>query len=68
MILYTIVPWEVIFQDDEEIQPPHLINAAGRTFSVRKTAEGDVIERLHSTDPNDFLDQRWNPGNLILRD
>lgn len=67
MILYTIIPWEEIFQE-EDIQPTHLVNAAGRTFSVRRTEEGDVIERLHSTDPNDFLDNRWNPGNLIVRD
>jgi len=67
MILYTIVPWEVIFQDEGEIQPTHVVNVAGKTFSVRRTEEGDVIERLHSTDPNDFLDTRWSPGNLIVR-
>lgn len=67
MILHTIVPWEVIFQDEEEIQATHVVNVVGKTFSVRRTEEGDVIERLHSTDPNDFLDTRWNPGNLIVR-
>ncbi|MGI5852850.1 MAG: YlzJ-like family protein [Bacillota bacterium] len=67
MILYTIVPLEIIFQDEEAIQPSHVVNVSGKTFSVRRTNEGDIIERLHSTDPNDFLNAAWSPGSLLIR-
>lgn len=65
MFLYTIVPAEVIF-DEDEIAPAVPVNSNGRTVTVRQQSGGiGIVDQLLSTDPNDFLDPRWQPGTRV---
>lgn len=66
MVHYTIIPSEELFLGDEE--PPALIAAAVSGVPVLVAPLGDGlarIERLLSTDPNHFLDPRFQPGTLV---
>lgn len=65
MFLYTIVPAEAIF-DEDEITPAVPVYSNGRTVTVRQQSGGvGVVDQLLSTDPNDFLDPRWQPGTRV---
>ena len=70
MVLYTIVPPEFLFDDDdpEEVVP---VKAAvnGVPVLVVPTGEGKGrIERLLSTDPDHFLDPLFQPGTVVSLD
>ena len=69
MLYYSIYPPEVILNEEEleqkEVQRE--IEYAGKRVIVTLDAQGEQrISRLLSTDPNDFLDPRWTPGNMIF--
>lgn len=66
MVLYTIVPPEELF--DEEDEPVASVKAMvnGTPVLVTPIGEGKGrIERLLSTDPNHFLDPTYQPGNVV---
>ncbi|MGE5550716.1 MAG: YlzJ-like family protein [Bacteroidota bacterium] len=72
MFLYTIVPAEIIFADEEDdgARVPageQLVEMAGgvRLLVQRDGKGGATVSRLLSTDPQDFLDARWQPGNRV---
>ncbi len=72
MFLYTIVPFEIIFAEDEEDEretkgmAEQLVDVSGVSLLVRPDgAGGGVVTRVLSTDPQDFLDRRWQPGSRI---
>jgi hypothetical protein len=75
MFLYTIVPIEVIFGDDPETNPSDYrentsrsfeINYYGRNFLAQSLSNGRLkIDRLLSTDPQDFLNPDWQPGSIF---
>lgn len=65
MILYTVVPPEELFDDDEPSVP---VVAAVNGTPVLVTPLGDGrarIERLLSTDPERFLDPALQPGVVV---
>lgn len=66
-MLYTTMPWEAIFPNDCS-SPASLTLARvyGRPCLVRKEVDGTTrIERLLSTDPADFLDDRFAPNTTL---
>ncbi len=72
MLLYTIIPPEYIFaeEDDygqysskiEEIE----IQKNGKSFLVSPTNGGRAkINRIISTNPQDYLNPEWQPGSIM---
>lgn len=68
MILYSIYPVEVILGEEDESEESYReVEFEGRKIVVVVDGRGEQrISRLISTDPNDFLDPRWSPGNIIF--
>ncbi|OWZ84305.1 YlzJ-like family protein [Natranaerobius trueperi] len=67
MILYTPVALEDVHKGQSDNQQQfHEIEHKGRTVIVEpvNSFQGKVV-RLISTDPNDFLDPTYQPGNMI---
>lgn len=62
MMLYTVIPACLLF-------PPQTPAAGrwqemgGRMLLLRETAGGQVVDRLVSTDPADYLRPGWQPGS-----
>ncbi len=73
MLLYTIVPPEVVFGENDQGEPvslpenqTHELNLNGRKFMLRQLQNGQFqIDRLISTNPEDYLNPDWQPGALI---
>ncbi|MFT4413621.1 YlzJ-like family protein [Fredinandcohnia humi] len=67
MILYTMMPQEFIFPQAEiENNQSKIIEINGVSLSVCQTNGGEyVIERVLSTNPFDYLDNRFTPGQRI---
>lgn len=67
MILYTMMPQELIFPVQEQAeQKMQLVTYQGVPLMVEKTAEMDYrVVRLVSTDPMHYLDNRFSPGTKI---
>lgn len=68
-LLYTIVPPEAIFGPDEasegEVATVELM-IDGVSVMVEPLGPGrGKVQRLLSTDPRHYLDQRWQPGETI---
>lgn len=64
MVLYTLLTYDEIFPNEE--QSHELIQYMGRDCFVRKGYSGSLqIEKLLSTDPNDFLLPHLAPGTVI---
>ena len=67
-MLYTIMPWEIIFPAEPQapLTPVTMATIHGRPCLVRREPDGILrIERLLSTDPTDFLDERFLPNTAI---
>lgn len=65
MILYTVMPLEAIFQEDEGGGYQDLI-IEGVQLEVEQTTPGrGRITRIISTNPQDYLDPRWQPGTEV---
>lgn len=67
MILYTVMPPEVVLAEEErwEEEPweEEMVLPHGARLLLRRDGQGRwVVSRLLSTEPNDFLDPRWRPG------
>lgn len=69
MLFYSIYPLEVVLAEEEEDQPGEWreLEVEGKKVLVTVSPRGEqIITRLLSTDPADFLDPRWTPGNVII--
>ncbi len=66
-MLYTTMPWELIFPvADGEAPRVREAQIDGKACSIRQQDDGSLrIERLFSTDPADFLDERYAPNTLV---
>lgn len=71
-MLYTIVPLEIIFADEEpsiESIADHQeveLNQEGIRLMVQQSVSGQYkISRLISTNPQDYLRAEWQPGSII---
>jgi hypothetical protein len=64
MILYTPIPLEEIFPEDEsEYEKQKWIEVGGRLVKVYDLQNGQYeIQQLLSTNPNDYLNQQFLPG------
>lgn len=67
MILYTMMPEELIFQQQQEAEATgrKIISRDGVSMEVEPSGEGFQIVRLLSTDPAHYMDARWLPGSKI---
>ncbi|MFD2616833.1 YlzJ-like family protein [Terrilactibacillus laevilacticus] len=66
--MYTIYPEEVIFSDNEcEKNNQMTLTVQGVTLVVEVENHNQLkIVRLISSDPQDFLDERFQPGEQII--
>ncbi len=67
MILYTMMPAELIFPTDEtQFSNQQYVELNGVSMVVEKNEEhGHRIVRLLSTNPQDFLNDEYMPGSTI---
>ncbi|RDU38604.1 ribonuclease [Neobacillus piezotolerans] len=67
MILYTMMPEELIFQQQQDAVPKErkIISKEGVSMEVESSGDGFQIVRLLSTDPVHYMDARWLPGSKI---
>ncbi|MFZ5754754.1 MAG: YlzJ-like family protein [Bacillota bacterium] len=69
MILYTPVPPEVIWQSVNEETQPRLEEVVIDQIQVQvsRTKNNEImIERILSTDPQVYLDKRFQPGMSVF--
>lgn len=67
MVLYTPVPLEDIFPADPAENSDFERYIDGRLCLVRRAGDGSLrLERLLSTNPDDYLDPRFSPNRLIM--
>jgi hypothetical protein len=68
MIMYSVMPLEVIFENYEQMEKTEVreIRLGAVTMLVEPTGpyEGKII-RLISPDPQDYLNPRFAPGQKI---
>lgn len=67
MVLYTLLSYEEIFPNEQTSYK--LISYHNRNCYVLENEAGDLqIAQLLSTNPYDFLQQKYNPGQVINRE
>ncbi|AFK86845.1 MULTISPECIES: YlzJ-like family protein [Thermoanaerobacterium] len=65
-MLYTIIPYELVFQKCDEIKDNYIeTNIEGKTFILEKEDDKYKIIRMYSTNPNDYLKTKYTPGTTI---
>jgi hypothetical protein len=66
MVIYTVLPPEEVIKPGEGESPHYFtIDMDGRTF-VMELVDGHArIVRLLSTNPSDYLNPEWQPGNKV---
>lgn len=66
-ILWTAMPVEMVVQGLEPQGPAAMeMMVDGRLLQVLPGQNGQgTVQRLLSTDPQDYLDPRWQPGTVI---
>lgn len=67
MLLYTIVPEEIVFKrSEDEIESTQEIVYGGKKMLVYPVGFKQFqVVQLISSDPNDFLDTELQPGSVI---
>ncbi|AZB42995.1 ribonuclease [Bacillus sp. FJAT-42376] len=67
MILYTTMPQELIFaQDGQDAPAERMAVVNGIEMIVRPCADSSFeVVRLLSSNPNDYLQTEWMPGQKI---
>lgn len=66
MILHTIVPYEQIFHTNDHNPGNEMTVFVNNVqLVVRRQDDQWQITRLISTNPNDYLDKRYQPGQYI---
>ncbi len=67
MLLYSVQPPEVVWSESETPAPTVLEIPGNRRLIVeRDPAGGWRVVRLSSTEPRDYLDPRWRPGQRLF--
>ncbi|AUS96298.1 hypothetical protein CDQ84_05055 [Clostridium thermosuccinogenes] len=69
MILYSIVPWEIVFKNDDSSGSTFLeMEYIGEKVIVSPTQDNRyVINRIISTSPKAYLNPKLQPGVVIDR-
>jgi YlzJ-like protein len=67
MILYTMMPQELIYpQDEQQASNMKFVDINGVSLAVSQASDGEyTIERIMSTNPQHYLDGRYSPGQKI---
>ncbi|KYZ77126.1 hypothetical protein AXX12_03045 [Anaerosporomusa subterranea] len=66
MILWTIMPEELVFGQESYVDPYEEIEFAGAKMMVEKIAANQCrIVRIISTDPQDYLRSDLQPGVVL---
>lgn len=67
MILYTMMPQELIFPTQEQdFAEPRLVSYQGVPLMVERTEDHSYrVIRVMSTDPKHFLNESYSPGSKI---
>lgn len=67
MILYTPMAQSEVFpQAPEDYQNRQCISFEGKSLYVEQQADGSyLLLQLLSTDPNDFMNEKFIPGSII---
>lgn len=60
-MIWSVIPEEVVFKAGEKSSDLQLTEYLGRRVILRQGR----VDSLLSTDPADFLDQRFMPGSLV---
>ena len=68
MILYTIMPMEVIFENntDDDVQYKE-IDYLGQRVQVVQYENKLLLNRLYSTDPKQYLNPNFKLGKIIKK-
>ncbi|MEW8996349.1 MAG: YlzJ-like family protein [Thermoanaerobacter sp.] len=66
-MLYTIIPYELIFEKREDIPTNYIeLKMGNKQLVVEKLSNGNyIIQRMYSTNPFDYLETKYTPGNMI---
>ncbi|QHE52247.1 YlzJ-like family protein [Pontibacillus sp. HMF3514] len=67
MIHYTPLSEHDIYEDDpKSYEKQRIVSVNGKSMKVNDNDDGTVqLVQLLSTDPQDYLDQRYIPGNTF---
>lgn len=68
MILYTILPDEAVLEGEEaeQFEKQRFIELDGRQLLIEPSGESEwKIVRLISSDPQDYLNERYQPGTIV---
>lgn len=65
-MLYTLMPMEAVFPDDYHYPPQITARVQGRLCLLRSGEDARLrLERLISTDPQDYLEPKFSPDSLV---
>ena len=67
-VLWTIYPPEVVMRSESpgESSQRMEVSRDNRVFVVSQSSDGQrQIERLISSDPSDYLNPEWQPGQIL---
>ncbi len=66
MILYTPVPHELIYPEDQSVQNQITVDIQEGQLVLEQVSMKEFrVVRLLSTDPNAFLNDNYSPGKMI---
>lgn len=67
MIHYTPLSEHDIYEDDpKSYENQRIVSVNGRNMKVNQMDDGTIqLVQLMSTDPQDYLDERYIPGNIL---
>lgn len=67
MTYYTILPFENLVNEDLNQEGPEMFKKDGIPFIGERLPNGAVkVNRIISTDPNDYLSETLAPGAVII--
>ncbi|MBE3579295.1 MAG: YlzJ-like family protein [Caldanaerobacter subterraneus] len=66
-MLYTIIPYELIFEKREDVPVSYIeLKMGNKRLLVERVSEGKyLIRQMYSTNPFDYLDKNYSPGSII---
>lgn len=74
MLLYTIIPLEIIFDEEDEkhalVESPKEIEIKNGQTSImcQQLPSGEMrVNRIISTNPQDYLNPHWQPGAIMRK-
>lgn len=65
MVLHTILCEYDVMQVQNAVLPPKTLTVSGGLVEYTETPEGRQVSRLFSTDPNLYLDKRYQPFSKL---